>query len=97
MTLHAGVTEVVWPLRRAASYGIGTRVLSEHYAEIAPRDVGVRLGFYRGAFLNDPAQLLRGTGPRRRHVFLPDVDSTASPALLHLLRQAISERLAART
>ena len=94
--LHAGFVEVVWLGRHTASYGIGPKKLSEHYAAIAPQGSQVRLGFYRGAFLNDPGHLLAGKGPRSRHVPIADLESARSIALKHLIRQAISERLAAR-
>ncbi|MFV4649120.1 DUF1801 domain-containing protein, partial [Mycobacterium tuberculosis] len=43
------------------------------------------VGFFFGAFLNDPAGLLRGAGKRMRHVKLPwgePVDETALKALI---------------
>ena len=95
--LHAGAVEIVWPRQRVASYGIGPRKLSDHYAFIAPLATHVKLGFYRGAFLNDPHKLLVGRGPRSRHIALNDVESARSEALKHLVRQSISERLAARS
>ncbi|MEP7099019.1 MAG: DUF1801 domain-containing protein [Burkholderiales bacterium] len=94
--LHAGAVEIVWQRQRVASYGVGPKKLSHHYAFIAPLASHVKLGFYRGAFLNDPHGLLVGRGPRSRHVVLTDVESARSEALKHLLRQSISERLAAR-
>lgn len=95
--LHAGFVEVVWQRQRVASYGIGRKKLSEHYAYIAPLASQVKVGFYRGAFLNDPHALLMGRGPRSRHVLLDDVDAARDEAIKHLLRQSISERLASRT
>ncbi|MBC8058747.1 MAG: DUF1801 domain-containing protein [Rhizobiales bacterium] len=94
--LHAGLVEVVWLRQHTVSYGIGPKKLSEHYAAISPQGAHVRLGFYRGAFLNDPGHLLAGKRPCSRHVVIADVESARSAALMHLLRQAISERLAAR-
>ena len=96
LSLHAAAVEHVRPLQRTASYGIGPRQRSQHYAFISPRDGLVRLGFYRGAFLHDPDRLMIGTGPRRRLVPVVDAESARSASLAHLIRQAISERLASR-
>jgi hypothetical protein len=93
--VHGSFVEVVWRRQRIASYGIGPKKMSEHYAYIAPYRSHVNLGFYRGAFLNDPEGLLEGKGKRLRHLEISDAGSANSAALKHLIRQAISERLAA--
>lgn len=95
--VHASFVEVVWRRQRIASYGIGPKKLSEHYVSIAPYPSHVNLGFYRGAFLNDPDGLLEGKGNRLRHVKIDDRTVAHSGELKHLIRQAISERLAACT
>jgi len=95
-SVHANVVEVAWRRQRIASYGIGPRKRSEHYAYIAPQRSHVNLGFYRGAFLNDPGCLLEGHGPAARHVKVDDPLLAASAQLKSLIRQAISERLASR-
>lgn len=95
-SLHRNVVEVAWRRQQVASYGIGPRKLSEHYAYIAPQGSHVKLGFYRGAFLNDPGGLLEGRGAKSRHIKVRDPLLAASPQLKSLLRQAISERLASR-
>jgi hypothetical protein len=94
--LHPTRFETVWLRQGVASYGIGPKKHSEHYAYLAPEDGWVRLGFYRGAFFNDRAERLLGRGPRVRHLRIATAEHAADPALKSLLREAISERLAAR-
>ena len=91
-TLHPQYTEVVWPRLGIASYGIGPKKMTEHYAYIAVQSSHVNLGFYRGAQLKDPDRLLRGTGKGLRHVKLRQASEAGSPALIALLVEAIKER-----
>ena len=58
----------------------------------------VNVGFFRGAELADPAQLLEGTGKYMRHVKLRpegDVDSTALMELIHTAYTDMNGRLEA--
>ncbi len=90
--LHKGFVEVVWPRQKIASFGVGPRKMSEHYAYIAVLGSHVNLGFYHGASLPDPAGLLEGTGKRLRHVKLRSLSAARNPAVTALLRQAIADR-----
>ncbi|AKC86376.1 DUF1801 domain-containing protein [Pseudoxanthomonas suwonensis] len=49
------------------------------------------LGFYHGASLVDPEDLLEGTGKEMRHVKVRDAAACASPAIKALLQQAASQ------
>jgi hypothetical protein len=91
-SLHEGFVEVVWPKQRIASYGVGPKKMTEHYAYIGVQGSHVNLGFYHGASLADPEGLLEGTGKELRHVKLRDVAAAKSGAITALLREAISER-----
>ena len=91
-SLHADFVELVWPKQRIASYGVGPKKMSEHYAYIAVQSAHVNLGFYHGAGLTDGKGLLEGTGKKLRHVKLRDVAAAKSPALAALLRAAIADR-----
>lgn len=91
---HPGVAEVVWLRQRIASFGVGPKKMTQHYAYIAPQSVHVNLGFYRGTSLADPAGLLEGTGKALRHVKLRTLADAERPAVVALLRQAIAERAA---
>jgi hypothetical protein len=90
--LHPEFTQVVWPNQRIASFGIGPKKMSEHYAYIAVYPAHVNLGFYHGTVLVDRAGLLEGNGARLRHISFRDVTSARRPAVAALLRQAIAER-----
>ena len=89
---HKDFVEVVWPRQRIASFGVGPRKMSQHYAYIAVQGAHVNLGFYYGALLADPKQLLEGVGKTLRHIKLRDAASARSAAVANLLRQAIADR-----
>jgi hypothetical protein len=90
--LHRGRSEIVWPRQRIASFGVGPRKMSDHYAYIAVYPSHVNLGFYHGAALTDRANMLEGTGKRLRHIKMQDVSNTRTSAVRALLRQAIADR-----
>jgi hypothetical protein len=91
-SLHKGCIEVVWPRQKIASFGVGPKKMTEHYAYIGVQGSHVNLGFYHGASLPDPAQLLEGTGKELRHVKLRSVADSKRPAIRALLREAIADR-----
>lgn len=91
-SLHSGFVEVVRPKQKIASFGVGPKKMTEHYAYIAVHGSHVNLGFYHGTSLADPKRLLEGTGKELRHVKFRDVASTKSAPVTALLRQAIAER-----
>jgi hypothetical protein len=91
-SLHGGFVEVVWPRQAIASYGVGPRKMSEHYAYIGVHSAHVNLGFYHGASLADPKKLLEGTGRNLRHIKLADASRALDPAVTALLRSAIADR-----
>ena len=91
-SLHSEFVEVVWPNQRIASFGVGPKKMTEHYAYIAVQRSHVNLGFYHGASLKDPSGRLEGTGKRLRHVKIRDFAATRSPAVAALLREAIADR-----
>ncbi len=84
--------EVVWPRQRIASYGVGPKKMTEHYAYVAVFPGHLNLGFYRGATLKDPKGILEGTGKNLRHVKLRTLADWKRPAVADLLRQAIADR-----
>lgn len=92
VSLHEGFVEIVWPKQRIASFGVGPKKMTEHYAYIGVQGSHVNLGFYHGASLADSEELLEGTGKELRHVKLRDVASAKSDAVTALLREAIGER-----
>jgi hypothetical protein len=90
--LHKDLVEVVWPRQKIASFGVGPKKMTEHYAYLAVLSLYVNLGFYHGASLTDPSGLLEGTGKNLRHVKVRDVASAKSPAIKALVREAIADR-----
>jgi hypothetical protein len=62
VSLHKDAYEIVWPKHRIASYGVGPKKMTEHYAYIGVQKSHVNLGFYYGASLPDADGVLEGTG-----------------------------------
>jgi hypothetical protein len=91
-SLDAARVEVVWPRQRIASFGVGPRKMSEHYAYLSVHASHVNLGFYHGAALRDPGRILEGTGKRLRHLKLRGLAGARRPAVRRLLVEAIAER-----
>lgn len=83
-----GVTEVAWEKQRIAGYGIGSKKMSEQFCYIAPMKNHVNLGFYYGADLDDPSEILEGTGKNLRHVKIRFKSEVGKPELRQLLLQA---------
>ena len=92
-SLHREFVLVVWPKQKIASFGVGKKKMTEHYAYIAVQRSHVNLGFYHGTSLADPTGVLEGTGRKLRHVKLNDVASANNAAVTALLSQAIAERM----
>ena len=65
----------------------------QKYAEmicmLIPSKKGLKLGFYKGIDLPDPAHLLEGTGKISRYVEIKDEAQIQSPALKALLKNAL--------
>ena len=93
--LDPGVVEVIWPHQGTVGWGIGPKKLTEHYAYLAVHPAHVNLGFYRGASLPDPADLLGGIGKNMRHIRIEGPGDVARPEIAELLRAAKAEREAA--
>jgi len=53
--------------------------------QIGVRDGEVRLGFVHGAFLPDPAGMLRGAAKHKRYVPIRSLEDVRSPALRELI------------
>ncbi len=91
-SIHGDFVEVAWPQQRIASYGIGQKKMSEHYAYIAPQRDYVNLGFYYGVYLEDPAGLLEGGGKNLRHIKIKSRSDADREEVGRLLEAALSER-----
>lgn len=65
-----------------------TESMHDRVCYICPLKDYVRLGFDYGGYLDDPEQMLEGTGKRMRHVKLRSVKESENPALKQLVEFA---------
>ena len=80
---------------RSATFGLGPKKMSEGHCYVLPYSKHVNLGFYRGASLPDPDDLLEGKGAKLRHVKIRSVDAAQAPGLRSLVEAALAERRSA--
>ncbi|HEY1811301.1 MAG TPA: DUF1801 domain-containing protein [Kofleriaceae bacterium] len=85
--------EVVWAQQKNAGYGTGPKKQTEHFCWISPASAHVTFGFNHGAELDDPKQLLEGTGKKFRHVKLASRADVEQAALRALVRIATTHRV----
>ena len=86
------VVEVPWPKQSMLGYGVGPRKMSEHFCYIGVFKDHINLGFFYGAELLDPDNLLEGTGKLLRHIKITTPAQLENPAL-RLLLEAASKHL----
>jgi hypothetical protein len=84
--------EVVRLGERSATFGVGPSKMTEAYAYILPHAKWVNLGFYKGADLDDPKNLLEGTGAKLRHIKLQSVIEANQPDIHAMIKKAFAER-----
>jgi len=63
---------------------------SEIICTMMPSKKGLKLGFYKGGDLNDPDNLLEGTGKISRYVNIKSVDQINSSPLRNLIVEALA-------
>jgi len=68
-----------------------TERASDCIVSIAAAANGVGLCFYYGASLNDPSQLLQGSGKQNRFIRLPTVAQLRVPAVVNLVNAAAAQ------
>ena len=83
-----GITEVPWARQKIAGYGIGPKKMSEHFCYLAPFKKHLNLGFFYGADLPDPENLLEGAGKELRHIKIRNTEQLQSPAVRTLIELA---------
>jgi hypothetical protein len=66
------------------------RKYAEMICTIIPSKKGLKLGFYKGTEINDPHQLLKGTGKLSRYVEIKSEEQINSPAIKQLLQDALA-------
>lgn len=72
----------------AIGYGSSDR-FSDGICHIAVYSQHVNLGFNQGALLDDPKEILKGTGKRIRHITIKTLDDLARPEIRTLLKRAL--------
>ena len=83
------ITEIPDPAAKMIAYGYGPGY-SDMISTILLSKKGVKLGFYKGSELPDPAKLLTGTGKVHRFVEIRSQDDIKDPALKKLIGEAKS-------
>ncbi|MEI2607639.1 MAG: DUF1801 domain-containing protein [Candidatus Promineifilaceae bacterium] len=92
LEVYPEAIELPWPKQHIASYGVGPKKMTEHFCYIGVQRHYVNLGFYYGAQLSDPEQLLEGTGNNLRHIKIKTVDDVDRPAIRQMIEQSLAER-----
>jgi hypothetical protein len=90
--VYPDVVEVPWPKQRIVGYGVGPKKMSEHFCYIGAHRDHVNLGFYYGAELSDPEELLEGTGKKLRHIKVREIEEVDRPALRQTIQLSLEER-----
>jgi hypothetical protein len=90
--VYPDVTEIPRPGEQNAGYGIGSQKQAEIFGYICPLKDYVRLGFYYGNALPDPAKLLVGEGKRLRHIKIYNLAEAERPEIGVFLQAAVAER-----
>ena len=92
LAIHPEACETVRLGDRAATYGLGPRKMIDGYAYVMPHSEWVNLGFFQGASLNDPGDLLEGSGAKMRHVKVRSIADAERPEIRKLVAAAVAER-----
>lgn len=92
LNVDPDAVEVVRLGDNAATYGVGPKKMSEGYCYIMPHKKWVNLGFYKGASLEDPDELLEGSGKQLRHIKVKDFEMATHPAVRKMVEKAVAER-----
>jgi hypothetical protein len=82
------VVKVAWPKQNIIGYGVGPKKMSEQFCYIAVFKARINLGFYYGADLADPENLLEGTGKALRHIKISELEQLENPAVRDLITAA---------
>jgi hypothetical protein len=90
--VHSQPTEVIRLGERTIAFGIGPKKMSEAYAYLQPHGDYLNLGFYHGTAIDDPDNLLQGTGKALRHVKLYTPEDAANPAIKQLIQSSLLQR-----
>jgi hypothetical protein len=91
--IYPDVDETVWIKQKTAGYGIGPKKMSQHFGWIMTAKSHVNMGFNYGSSLQDPSNLLEGTGKNMRHIKIKNLSDLYNKAVDELVKAALSERI----
>lgn len=93
LDIYPESVEVVRMGDNAATYGVGPKKMTEAFCYLMPIKKGyINLGFFYGAMLPDPQNLLEGTGKKMRHVKVHNLEQANSDAVRTLIEASLHER-----
>ena len=92
-SIYPDLVEVVWIRQKNIGFGIGPKKKTQHFCYIMPASKHVNLGFNYGAELEDPKNLLEGTGKLFRHIKIRKLSDLENPDLQEILKLSVSNRL----
>ena len=84
-----GIIEQIDIPAKMIAYCYGQKY-SEMICTVRPSKKGLKLGFYKGADLPDPGDLLEGTGKISRYVNIKSIELIRSSSLKNLLKTALT-------
>lgn len=83
--------ENIYDAYSAVAIGYGTsEKFSDGICHLAVYARGVNLGFNQGALLDDPDEVLQGTGKRIRHISLKNEADLTRPEIRQFLKRALA-------
>lgn len=86
--VYPSAVEVPWPRQNVIGYGVGPKKMSEHFVYLAVSKNHINIGFYYGAELSDPDNLLKGEGKLLKHVRVESKKDLENPSLKKLMEEA---------
>lgn len=91
LSVHPSANVLCWPKLRIASFGIGPKKSTQHYAYIAVNRQHLNLGLYRGATLPNCGLEVVGTGKNLRHVKVIAPTAGERKAIVRTIEAALAE------
>lgn len=84
-SVYPQAIEVAWPKQKVIGYGVGERKMSEHFVYLSVFQEHINIGFYYGAELADPYNLLKGEGKLLKHIRIESIEELDNPEIKKLV------------
>lgn len=94
LDMRPDAVEALDPGNRIVGYSTGPRAMKDMWVGIAPHAHHVNLQLANGALINDPAEIVEGTGKRVRHVTLRSTEDVNLPEVCDALQRSLDRHLA---